>query len=441
MPRKDVVMKYFNEQKDYMTARVNGGIEEHRKGSVVVEIIDQNGKPVENGILEVKQKNHEFKYGANIFLLDELETQEKNDLYRRKFPEAFNLATIPFYWSDLEPEQGKPRYEKDSVKIYRRPATDLCVDYCLENGIEPKAHCLNYDNFLPTWLEDATVSEHKKALEKRFLELAECYADKIPSWEVTNETFNSRWRKQSKFYFEDDFVEWSFRMADRYFPNNKLIINDYDVWQPQIITNRLAYYMQIERLIANGVHHLDSIGFQFHCFFPRQDEESRARLNFNPKQIYDLLDLYAKTSKRLQITEMTLSAYSNDEEDEEVQAELLKNLYSIYFSHPAMEAIIYWNLIDGYTAFAPQGDMTVGENIYYGGLLRYDMSEKPAYKMIKYLFNELWRTNTSAVVNNGKAAFRGFYGDYDLIIHADEKAIPASISTSRDKHNQFKIII
>lgn len=63
-------------------------------------------------------------------MLDEFETEEKNRAYREVFKDTFNLATVPFYWSDLEPERGKPRYTADSPKIYRRPATDLCVDYC-----------------------------------------------------------------------------------------------------------------------------------------------------------------------------------------------------------------------------------------------------------------------------------------------------------------------
>ena len=439
MSYRDNLLKYFDENKDYMDARVSHGIEWYRKGAATLNFVENGSKKAGNITVEIKQKNHEFKYGANIFMLDEFENEEKNKLYREKFPAALNLATIPFYWSDLEPERGKPRYTADSPKIYRRPATDLCVDYCLENGIEPKCHCLNYDNFVPQWLSDATVAEHKKALEKRFRELAERYADKIPSWEVTNETFNSNWHPQSKFYNEDDFVEWSFRMADRYFPNNKLIINDYELWHSRKPNVREPYFMQIESLKANGLHHLDSVGMQFHSFFPKEAVKDLAKIRYNPIHLYDVLDLYAKTGKRLQITEMTLSAYTDSDENEELQAQLLKNIYSVFFSHPAMEAIIYWNLADGYAAFAPHGDMTVGENVYRGGLLRFDMTEKPAFKMLKYLFNELWHTETTLSTNNGELSFRGFFGDYDLLIHVDGKTIPHRISLSRDKLNQFDI--
>ena len=107
------------------------------KGAVLnIQTADGSALP-EDITVEVKQTAHKFKFGANLFMLDECETAEKNAIYREKFPEFLNLATLPFYWSDLEPEEGKPRFAADSPKVYRRPATDLCVDYCLENGIEP----------------------------------------------------------------------------------------------------------------------------------------------------------------------------------------------------------------------------------------------------------------------------------------------------------------
>ena len=154
MARRDTALRYFNEQKGHHGPQGKvRGIELNRKGSAHINIKGENLP--ENITVEVEQKNHEFKFGANIFMLDEFECEEKNRIYREKFAELFDLATVPFYWSDLEPEEGKPRFAKDSPKIYRRPAPDLCVEYCKEKGIEPKCHCLNYDAWLPNWLNNA----------------------------------------------------------------------------------------------------------------------------------------------------------------------------------------------------------------------------------------------------------------------------------------------
>ncbi len=428
MSRMEEVLKCYYEQKEETDEKIAAGIEAYRKGTAHLIFTAKDGQLPQDITVEVEQLSHSFRFGANIFMLDELETDEKNVIYREKFPKLFNIATIPFYWNTLEPEQGKPRYAKDSPKVYRRPAPDLCVEYCREKGIEPKCHCLNYDLFTPDWVVDKSVQEHKALLEKRFCELSQRYASQIPSWEVTNETLQSG---RAKFFYEDDFVEWSFRMAEKYFPQNKLIINDYNIWFPGSYNNRHAYFMQAERLVRAG-YRVDSIGMQFHSFFPREQEPEIAQQRYNPQKLYKMMDLYAKLGTAEQITEMTIPAYGTDAENEEVQAELVKLVYSIFFSHPAMEGIFYWNLVDGYAHNAQPGDMTKGENIYYGGLLRFDMTEKPAFRMLDRLINETWHTSGEHKAVKGKCSFRGFYGDYRLTIHANGKKKVAYYTLTKD---------
>ena len=52
-------------------------------------------------------------------MAEQFNEAEKNTIYEQKFAELFNLAVVPFYWSDLEPEDGKPRFAKDSPPIKR----------------------------------------------------------------------------------------------------------------------------------------------------------------------------------------------------------------------------------------------------------------------------------------------------------------------------------
>lgn len=450
MSRAEIALKYFEQQKNETDARVREGIEKYRKGDAVIEFVSE-GKLPDSIVVEAEQTGHEFRFGANLFMLDEFECEEKNILYRQSFPQVFNLATLPFYWSSLEPERGKFRYAKDCERIYRRPSIDLCLEYCAEKGIEPKAHCLNYDYFKPGWLYGASVEEHKRALEEHFADLSARYADIIPSWEVTNETFNLTFAKKfldennySLFYREKDFNEWSFKTAEKYFPKNRLIINDHLDFgcmrslHGEFFGERSPYFLEIERIMNNGVSHLDSVGFQYHCFFAPEMEKELNATRYNPGHIFDVLDTYEKLGKRLQITEMTVSAFSESEEDEWVQAELLKNYYSIFFSHRAMEAVIYWNLVDGYAAGA-QGQMENGENKYRGGLLHFDMSEKPAYRMLKELINKEWHTHITAKAVDGRVTFRGFYGDYSLKIIADGREIPASFRLSHNEQGKLTV--
>ena len=61
--------------------------------------------------------------------------------------------------------------------------------------------------------------------------------------------------------------------------------------------------------------------------------------------------------------------------------------------------------------------MTSGENYYYGGLVRFDFTPKPAYYTIQELFQHRWHTEGSAKTDaEGCADIRGFKGDYDVIL-------------------------
>ena len=90
------VLELFEAQKDMWESRARDGIENYRKGFANITVKDKDGNPVKAKI-KASQKSHEFRFGANIFMLDELETDEKNNLYKKYFKETFNMATLPFY--------------------------------------------------------------------------------------------------------------------------------------------------------------------------------------------------------------------------------------------------------------------------------------------------------------------------------------------------------
>jgi len=440
MSERRKVLEAFEAQKEFMNEKVSYGIEHYRKGDAKITVVGKDGKAIPGAKVKVDQKSHEFRFGANIFMLDELETEEKNEKYKKYFAELFNMATLPFYWDTLEPERGKPRYAKDSPKVYRRPSPDLCIEFCEKHGIEPREHALAFDHFFPDWLSDASVDEVKAELERRYSEIAERYADKIPTIEVTNEMAHAAGK--CKFYDEPDFVEWCFKLAEKYFPNNQLGINETTVhaWADKCRATD-KYYAYIEANILKGAR-IDAIGMQYHLFVKREVEYENTRSRLNPENLYRHMDLYSNLGKPLQITEVTVPAYSWDPEDEEIQAEIIDHLYSIWFSHPNVEQIIYWNMVDGYAHAATPGDMSTGENYFYGGLLRFDLSPKPAYYKVKELFEERWHTETESVTDeNGSMSFRGFYGDYDVEIEIDGKTETRKISLSKKSDNLFTVEI
>ncbi len=425
MTRKEKVFKSYNEQRDVCEERIKSGIEQNRKASADITFVDKEGKPVNNLKFEAVLRNHEYKFGCNLFMLDEFETEEKNAQFRELFPSVFNYAVVPFYWNTLEPEKGKPRYEKSSPRVYRRPAPDLCVEFCKQNGIRMKGHCLVYDPFSPSWLPDS-ANEIWQEYDKHFSEIASRYSKDIYDWDVINETicwspYNEDYKDITPLFRERRLIEKSFELARRHFPMNDLFINEAaGIWEG-FKFDRSYFYLLLERLQREQVS-FDSIGIQMHIFRAKESEMEWGAGRYNPQKVFDVLDTLGEFHRPVHISEVTLPTYCEGEQGDEVQAELLTLLYRMWFSHQATDGIAYWNLVDGYAHGAPIGQMDKGENVYGGGLLNFDLSEKPSFKALKKLIKEDWTTAVSGESDEGgKASFRGFKGEYDITYFKDGK--------------------
>ena len=68
------------------------------------------------------------------------------------------------------------------------------------------------------------------------------------------------------------------------------------------------------------------------------------------------------------------------------------------------------------------------------------MTPKPAYIVIKNLLEKEWHTEIAVVTDeNGKAAFKGFYGEYDAEITVDKKVTDQKIKLSSKGKKVFEI--
>lgn len=443
--KRKLYMASYEEDKGNIDMKIAEGIEKYRKGYCRVRIIDENGNPISGKAIKLTQKTHDFKYGANIFMLDEFESEKDNAEYRRFFKEHFNLATVPFYWDALEPQEGKPRYDKNSEKIYRRPAPDLCVDYCEENGILPKLHCLVYDKFTPEWLQKLPLEEVKKKYAERFRQIAERYSGRMYEFEVINELLLEKdWNLKTELSDTKDIIEWSFNLVRKYFPNEVLVINEGNPI-PGLSRDdyRNPYYMMIENSLQKGIP-IDKIGLQNHMFTgataktPEQYENCVRNFDkgfCNPKSIWKGLDVISELGLPLELTEVTIPTLGDTIEDEELQADMLKLWYSVWFSHPAVETIVYWNTIDGY---AYDDGKSWNENNCRGGLWHHDLTPKKSAEMLKKLFNEIWHTDLELITDkDGYIDFRGFYGDY--IAETDDGNF--EISVHKNENNCYEIVV
>jgi hypothetical protein len=97
-------------------------------------------------------------------------------------------------------------------------------------------------------------------------------------------------------------------------------------------------------------------------------------------------------------------------EGEQRQAEQVVLHYKTLLSHPAVQAITWWDLSDGGWLNAP------------AGLLRQDHTPKPAYNaLLQLIKGDWWLAPTKMMTDaNGQFSFSGFLGDYEVSLGTDQ---------------------
>ncbi len=409
--------------------RIERNIEKHRKGDAMLEVVGPDGQPAKEVSLEVRQQTHEFLFGCNAFVLGQLDTPEKNRKYEEAFVRLFNFATVPFYWEGTEPTQGELRYAEGSRDIWRRPPADRYLPFARKHGITLKGHPLLWHAYNPPWLPKDAQSL-KKLYQKRFAEIAERYAKEITIWDVVNESLCCP--KTYPLYSPDRaYVAWAFREAAPLFrPDNLLMINEVNFASGSAGTAN-PYYRQVKQLLAEGIG-VKGIGFQFHFFSADALNKSIASPAYAPRNLLDVYESFAAFNLPLYVTEITIPTPPDD--GQAAQAELVGNLYRLWFSAPQMAGITWWNLGDG-TAVK-------GENKAQGGLVDENLEPKPSYRTLDQLINQEWKTRlTGKTDSNGDFRFRGFYGKYTVKVTAGGRTQEFQIDLAKGGRTTHKLAL
>ncbi len=390
-------------------------IVQHRMGEATVRITDEGGNPLAGVSVTARQIGHEFKFGCNIFLWNDEETDWQLE-YRRRFAELLNYATFPFYWHSFESKRGKPRYEY----------MDKVTNWCIQHRIERKGHPLVWNYAAPGWLP-TDPQEIRELSDIRVREIVSRYRGKLDTWDVVNEATDP-WRFDNpiteawRTFGQMPFTIEPFKIARRANPEATLLINDY--------RNDSEYEKVIEQLIdETGKPLYDVIGLQSHMHGGAWPTE----------KIWDVCEQFSRFDVPLHFTETTiLSGLRTDDgwgkTDPHVEAEQVvqvERFYTVLFSHPSVEAITWWDFSDRNTWMAAPA-----------GLLREDMSPKPVYERLMCLIKGAWWTDevTGETDSNGEFTLQGFYGTYKLgARNSQDRMTSIEVNLGRRAENRWNL--
>ena len=394
-------------------------IEKHRKADATLKLIGPGGKLLGPGPnLKIEQKRHKFLFGCNIFKLARCRTPEDNAAYEKRFAELLNFATLPFYWWNYERRRGRP----DDAR------TQEIVRWCKAHNVTTKGHPLAWNYVDPPWL--AAASEDAMDLQyKRIERCVKRFAGDIDIWDVVNEATHYDRPGPTKSAPKltgairkmgiGPYVRGAFKAAKNANPKATLLINDYRT-DP-------AYDKQvISQLLDNGRPLYDVIGIQSHMHGGCWGAE----------RTWQVCEYFARFGKPLHFTETTVvsgprsnKGWLTTPEGEERQAREVPEFYRILFSHPAVEAVTWWDFTD--------------QNAWQrapAGLVRDDMSPKPAYERLHELIKGKWWTKTSVpVAGDGSAAFRGFLGQYEVSTIRDGRTLAATFNLDKTSPKPIEV--
>lgn len=365
------------------------------------EFTIDTGSP--GGTARIRQIDHDFFFGSNIFGLVRDGDDQAMAAYKEAIAGLWNFGTLPFYWGRYEPIEGQPR-EEETMRAAR---------WAREQDLTTKGHPLCWHTVCADWLleyDNDTILA--KQLDRIRREVS-TYAGVIDMWDVINEVvimpvfdkYDNAVTRLANHLGPIELTLRVFAAAREANPGATLLINDFNL-SPD-------YEHLIEQLLERGCP-IDAIGLQSHQHQGYHGTE----------YTLDVIERFSRFGKPLHFTETTilsgdpvppeitdLNDYRPDHwpsspELEERQAEQAAEYYSAIFSRPETAAIVWWDLQDGNWLGAP------------AGLVRRDMSKKPAYERLHDLIKGEWWLDEQELRadSDGRVRFTGTAGRYEVDI-------------------------
>jgi GH35 family endo-1,4-beta-xylanase len=398
-----------------------------RQGDCHLRLVRPDGQTVPKGsVYSLRQTRHEFNFGGSLAADWEVPKRDWYPEFKNRFANLFNYATIDFYWAVHANQHGKWNYRADSREK---------LDWANKQGMRLRGHPLMWHEVVPEWIasSERPVKDLDQDIMAHVRMLVEDYPE-IDEWDLYNETPGIRLKAADmgvRRWVESHggpgpVTEVIVDAVREIQPDGRFIVNHFAENDPE-------FHQQIEDCLSNEVP-FDAIGIQAHMHHLGDV--------FTEKRLWGVLERFSKYGKPLQLSEISilsceifpdwpnLSLWEKEiaaaketgkptpckpstPKWEQYQAELAHDFYTLAFSHPAVESIIWWTITD----LEPWRGMPAG-------LLDAEGQAKPAYHALDQLINHQWNTQIEATTaEDGRTQFRGFYGSYTVTLQQEGETL------------------
>ncbi len=287
----------------------------------------------------------------------------------------------------------KPASLHPSPNVWRWEEADRIANFCRENGIKMRGHCLVWHNQFSDWMlydENGNFVDKEvfyARLKDHIQTVMNRYKDVIYAWDVVNEAMSDGGTnpyRESKLYqlCGDEFIAKAFQFAREADPKAVLFYNDYNECDRRKSRN---IYNMVLKMRSNGVP-IDGIGMQGHYNIYGPTE----------KEVDDALNLYKTVVKHIHVTELDIRVnaemggqlrFSREgaavtDSVKQHLADQYARVFNVFRKHKdVVDCVTFWNLGDR--------DSWLGAANYP---LPFDSEYKPklAYEYIKDMKPAKW---------------------------------------------------
>lgn len=262
--------------------------------------------------------------------------------------QEFNSITAE---NDMKPGPTEPQ-----EGVYRWEKADAIANFCRENGIKLRGHCLMWHNQTCQWMYEDQPS--KELLLTRMREhihaVVTRYKDVVYAWDVVNEAITDDEKasdpyRQSEFYkiAGEDFIFKAFEYAREADPDALLFYNDYNECDP-VKSQRIVD--MVKRMKKAGVP-IDGIGMQGHynIYSPTEKELEQAIRKF--RKVVDhihVTELDIRVNKDMGGNlRFSREGMEISDSTEQFLADQYARVFRVFRKyHKVIDCVTFWNLSD-----------------------------------------------------------------------------------------------
>jgi len=270
---------------------------------------------------------------------------DKDLAYRELYKMHTRVVTtdVALKMGTIAPRPGPKQYS----------SADRLLQFCTQNKIPMRGHCLIWNEWVPAWIRSMSVEERRSFFDSYIDEVVGRYAGKLQSWDIVNEPFWPGHKAPGGYRlgpwydaFGTDYVRRAFARAGQVDKTTKFVLNEAQTERDDDVGRsvRAGLLHLVDELKHAGVP-LHAVGLQGHL---------QPRYPHDPARFIEFVHALAERKVDIYVTEFDVrdDTFPDDIQSRDAKvAETAEKFLTDILRVPAVKMVITWELSDTYSFY------------------------------------------------------------------------------------------